>query len=461
MNPQVASEIIEAGMAKGATFVELFEEETRSSSLLLKDKKIENASAGTSYGVGLRLLFGTEVLYAFTSDSSKESLLKMLQALTFNKENFKATKPFAFAKEKQIFDYSLNNFKDTRILGQHYKLDFLKRADVFARKMSDKIVQVQSSVTDSNSRIFIYNSDGLNLETQKAHIRANISVTASDNHDRLITHEAPGSLGGYEFLDSLNPENMAASCAERALRMLKAKHAPGGKMPVVMGNGFGGVIFHEACGHPLETEAIRHNASPFCNKIGEQIAHPCLTAIDDGTLENVWGSLKIDDEGTPTQKTTLIENGILKTYLSDKVGALETNVPMSGSARRESYQFAPVSRMRNTYIAKGNSTKEEMIASVENGLYAAKMAGGSVNPATGEFNFAVEEGYIIENGKLKEPVRGATLIGKGHEILPKISMVGSDLELATGVCGASSGAVPVTVGQPTIKVDEILVGGKN
>lgn len=231
-------------------------------------------------------------------------------------------------------------------------------------------------------------------------------------------------------------------------------------MPVVMGNGFGGVIFHEACGHPLETESIRHEASPFCKKIGEQIAQPCLTAIDDGTMQGVWGSLEIDDEGTPTERTTLIENGVLKTYMSDRVGAEEVGIKRTGNARRESYQYAPVSRMRNTFIAPGKSTVEEMIASVDEGLYAAKMGGGSVNPATGEFNFAVEEGYVIRKGKLAEAVRGATLIGKGHEILPKISMVGSDLELAAGMCGASSGSVPVTVGQPTIKVDQILVGGR-
>jgi TldD protein len=231
-------------------------------------------------------------------------------------------------------------------------------------------------------------------------------------------------------------------------------------MPVVMGNGFGGVIFHEACGHPLETEAIRKKASPFCDKLGQQIAHTAVTAIDEGAIPNSWGSINVDDEGYPVEKTVLIENGILKNYLSDRVGAMETGVRRTGSARRESYHYAPVSRMRNTYIDKGKDKFEEMILSIEDGLYAKKMGGGSVNPATGEFNFAVEEGYLIKNGKITLPVRGATLIGKGHEILPKISMVGDDLEITAGMCGASSGSIPVTVGQPSIKVDEILVGGR-
>lgn len=459
MEKSLANEIIGAGLDAGASFVEIFEEETRNSSLVLKDKAIETASAGTNYGIGLRLLYGTEVLYAYTSDDSRESLLKMVKALTFGRAG-KLSAPFEWLPQKRVADYSHGDFKDPRILGQAHKLDFLRRADAAARKVSEKIAQVSATILDSNSTISILNSEGLDLELTRGRCRANVLVTAAEGSERTTAHEAPGALGGYELLDKLSPEALANECAERTLRMLSAGYISGGQMPVVMGNAFGGVIFHEACGHPLETEAIRHDASPFCGKLGEQIAQPCLTAIDDGTLPGVWGSLAVDDEGTPTEKTVLIENGILKTYMSDRVGAAEVGVPRSGSARRESYQYAPVSRMRNTYIAPGASSVAEMISSVDFGLYAAKMAGGSVNPATGEFNFAVEEGYVIRGGQLAEAVRGATLIGKGHEILPRISMVGNDLELAAGMCGASSGSVPVTVGQPSIKVDQILVGGR-
>lgn len=460
MEKNLAEEIINAGLDAGATFVEIFEEESRHSSLTLKDKAIESATAGTNYGIGLRLLFGTEVLYAFTSDNSASSLHQMVKALTFGRVPGKIVKPLAFLPQKNICDYSQNHFKDPRILGQATKINYLKIADATARSISPSIVQVSTSIIDSCSDISIINSEGLNIETKRARCRANIFVTAEKGNERQTAHEAPGALGGYEFLETISFEDLAKESAERALRVLDAGYINGGKMPVIMGNAFGGVIFHEACGHPLETESIRKNASPFCGKLGEQIAHPCLTAIDDGTLQGVWGSLEIDDEGTPTERTVLIENGILKSYLSDRIGAEQVGVKRTGSARRESYQYAPVSRMRNTFIAQGDSSTEDMLASVDNGLYAIKMAGGSVNPATGEFNFAVEEGYAIRNGKLAEPVRGATLIGKGHEILPKISMVGNDLELAAGMCGASSGAVPVTVGQPTLKVDEILVGGR-
>ena len=460
MNPSVAVKIFEAGKSAGADFVEVFEEETRSSSLGLKDSKIETATAGTEYGIGIRLLYGTEVLYGFTSDDSEEALVKLVRTLAFGRIAGMSATPVEFAPEKRVADYNASAFKDPRILGQAVKQDFLFRADQTARNVSSKVVQVGASVTDSCSTITLMNSDGLNLVMDRARFRVNVTVTASDGTERLTTHESPGALGGYELLENYSPESLATESAERVVRMLDAGYIKGGQMPVVMGNGFGGVIFHEACGHPLETEAVRRNASPFCGKLGQAIGQPCLTAIDDGTLDGVWGSLKYDDEGMPTERTVLIENGILKSYMSDRVGAAEVGVARTGSARRESYKYAPVSRMRNTFIAPGKDSFDSMIASMDYGLYAARMAGGSVNPATGEFNFAVDEGYVVRNGKICEPVRGATLIGKGHEIMPRISMVGSDLELATGVCGASSGHVPVTVGQPTIKVDQILVGGR-
>ena len=460
MNTSVAVKIFEAGKSAAADFVEIYEEETRSSMLGLKSSQIESATAGTEYGIGIRLIYGTEVLYGFTSDDSEDALVKLVKTLAFGRIDKMGYTPVEFAPEKRVADYNVAAFKDPRVLGQAVKQDFLFRADQTARKISDKVVQVGASVTDSCSNITLMNSEGLNLSMNRARLRVNVTVTVSDGTERLTTHEAPGALGGYELLANYSPEALATDATERLLRMLSAGYIKGGQMPVVMGNGFGGVIFHEACGHPLETESVRRGASPFCGKLGEAIGQPCLTAIDDGTMEGVWGSLKFDDEGTPTQRTTLIENGILKTYMSDRVGAQEVGIARTGSARRESYKYAPVSRMRNTFIAPGKDTLDSMIASVDNGLYAARMAGGSVNPATGEFNFAVDEGYVIRGGKICEPVRGATLIGKGHEIMPRISMVGTDWEVAAGVCGASSGHVPVTVGQPSIKVDQILVGGR-
>jgi TldD protein len=459
MHESIPQKILGFCLEAGADFAEIYEEETRKSHLALKDNAIEGASASIGYGIGIRMLYGTECLYGFTSDDKEESLLGIAKNLSLGRSgNCKSLKSFS-QSTASIEVLNKNNFKDPRILGQSYKKDFLFAANSAART-SPKILQVETSIADSMQNISIWNSEGLQISDSKSRTRFSVNATAGENSELVSAHEAPGALGGFEFLDSISVKNLSASVAERALRMLSAPYIKGGQMPVVMGNAFGGVIFHEACGHPLETEAVRRQASPFCGKLGEKIAQDVLTAIDDGTLNGVWGSIAIDDEGTPSQKTVLIEKGVLKNFLSDRIGAKELGLPLTGSARRESYKYAPVSRMRNTFIAAGNSSLQEMLASVTFGLYAAKMAGGSVNPATGEFNFAVEEGYEIKNGKLGNAVRGATLIGLGHEILQKISMVGSDLELAAGMCGASSGHIPVTVGQPSIKVDSILVGGR-
>ena len=242
--------------------------------------------------------------------------------------------------------------------------------------------------------------------------------------------------------------------------MLHADKCPAGVMPVIIDNGFGGVIFHEACGHSLEATQVALGNSEFCGKLGQQIASPIVTAIDDGTMPNEWGSINIDDEGTPTTRLVLIENGILKNYMIDRLNGRRMGMPSTGSARRQDYTFAPTSRMRNTFIAPGNDENDEIIATAGDALYAKKMGGGSVNPATGEFNFAVMEGYLIRGGKIDRPVRGATLVGKGSEILKKIDRVGKDMKMGQGMCGSMSGSVPTNVGQPMIRVTSLTVGGR-
>lgn len=458
MNNETAQKILQAGREHGADFVEIFEEETRNATVLFKDGKIESAKAGIDFGVGIRLLYGTDVIYGYTSDEEEDGLLKLVSTLAQGKKSKKNFTLLPFQQKSYSKHHPIQI--DPREKGQEAKIQFLKDTDRFARSESPYITQVSASAMDQISHIRIINSEGLWVEDSRTRCRFSVSVTAMKDNEIFVAREAPGFYKGFEFFESLNYEEFAKLAAQRALLMLDAGYIEGKQMPVVMGNGFGGVIFHEACGHPLETESIRRKASPFVGKMGQQIAGSKVTAIDDGTLLNEWGSLTVDDEGTPTQKTVLIKDGILKNYMSDRVGSTELGVPKTGSARRESYKYSPVSRMRNTYIDAGPDQFSDMIASVSDGLYAKKMGGGSVNPATGEFNFAVEEGYEIKNGKIARPVRGATLIGKGHEILPKISMVGNDLELAAGMCGASSGYIPTTVGQPSLKVDNILVGGR-
>lgn len=459
MNESTISKVLEAALEYQADFAELYFEESRSTSMVLKDQKIESATAGTDYGIGIRLIYGTEVLYGYTSSDNEKDLLRLTADLAKTRKCIKQQAPTVILKPQTVNNIHPISFSPADVLSDA-KVTILQKADKAARAVSQKVRQVAASMMDSDKKIIIANSEGLFVQDRRIRSRFTVAVTAESQGEIFTASETPGALKGFEFFEALDIPYHAEKAAERALLMLNAGYITGGQMPVVMGNAFGGVIFHEACGHPLETESIRRNASPFIGKLNQSIAQPCLTAIDDGTIANAWGSLNIDDEGMKTQKTTLIENGILKNYLADRVGSIEVGVPRTGSARRQNYQYAPVARMRNTYIAAGESSLEDMLSSADNGIYAKVMGGGSVNPATGEFNFSVQEAYEITNGKIGRPVRGATLIGKGHEVLPQISMVGSDLELAAGICGASSGSVPTTVGQPSLKVDNILVGGR-
>jgi TldD protein len=454
----IVEKMLELGLARGADFAEVFAEDSDTSAIDLLDRKIDSINTGNSFGVGVRLLFGDEAHYGYSSDPAEEVLLRLTENLAQAARERPPGHPDPLRQEP-VADRHAVRLDPTRV-PKRERVDLLRRLDELTRGHGAAIRQVGASMLEKRRAVLIANSEGLWVEDARQYARLRLSAIAESGAGPQSASESPGVLGGYEFFQDLDLERIARAAAESAIRMAGAGYIDGSVMPVVLGNGFGGVIFHEACGHPLETEAIRKDASPFAGKVGQPVAQPILTAIDDGTLANTWGSLNVDDEGYPAQRTVLIEGGILKNYLSDRIGARQVGVPRTGSSRRESYKFAPVSRMRNTYLERGPHTVEQMIASVEHGLYAKKMGGGSVDPATGEFNFAVQEGYVIRKGKIAEPVRGATLIGKGHEVLPLISMIGSDLELAAGMCGASSGWVPTTVGQPTIKIDRILVGGR-
>ena len=270
-----------------------------------------------------------------------------------------------------------------------------------------------------------------------------------------------GQNCGYEYFEDIDFEKLGTDAAKSAVEMLHADYVKGGKMTVVINNGFGGVLLHEACVHSLEATSVAKGTSVFCNKLGEKIASDIVTAVDDGTLHNYWGSTNVDDEGHKTQRNVLIENGILKSYLVDYRNSFIMNHPVTGSGRRQSYKYAPTSRMTNTFFENGKSTFEEIIASTEYGLFAKSMGGGSVEPATGEFNFSVREAYMIENGKITKPVKGATLVGSGKDVLLNIDMIGNNLLTAHGMCGSASGSIPTDVGQPTIRVQNMTVGGKN
>ena len=309
-------------------------------------------------------------------------------------------------------------------------------------------------------QILIANSEGVYAQDRQIRTRIAISAVAEKDGQTQTGSCSPGRRMGLEMFRTIDPREVGRQAARQAVVMTGAGYCPAGAMPVAIDNGFGGVIFHEACGHSLEASSVAYGQSQFCGKLGQKIANEKVTAIDDGTIPNAWGSINIDDEGTPARKNVLIEKGILKSYMIDKFNGRRMGMESTGNARRESFAYTTTSRMTNTYIAPGQDSNEDIIASMEYGLYAKQMGGGSVNPVTGEFNFAVTEGYMVRNGKICEPVRGASLVGKGSEVIMNIDMVGKDLEMGQGMCGSSSGSVPTNVGQPLIRVSSITVGGR-
>jgi TldD protein len=458
LDRDLVEQVLDRALSRGADFAEVFAEDKTYASLQLVDGKVKESLSGQDYGAGVRVFYGHEAIYAYTSDLSLAGLLAVADQVSQAKEA--ATrhprapwKPIAVPPRHTLKIYPDDVSKQTKVA-------FLRKADAAARAYSPEITQVDVTVAEEVQQVFIANSEGLWLSDERPYIRFMLTAIASKGDEKQSGRESPGAMAGWEFMEDLDVDALARSAAQTAITMLHADYCPSGKMPVVIENGFGGVIFHEACGHLLETTSVAKGASIFCDMVGQEIAHPCVTAIDDGTMEGEWGSLAVDDEGHPTQRTVLIENGILKGYMVDKLGAKKTGYSVTGSGRRQNYRFAPTSRMRNTFIAPGSSKLEEMIGSVEYGLYAKKMGGGSVSPGTGEFNFAVQEGYMIRNGKIAEPVRGATLIGNGADILRKIVMVGDNFAMAAGRCGSISGTIPTNVGQPALKVSEIVVGGR-
>lgn len=449
--------VLEEALKNGGEYADLFFEDTKINNISYLDKKVDDMSLGNNYGVGLRVIVDKKTIYLYSNDTTNDSLINLARSVSSIVKNKKhIVKDFIKSKEKDNHPVHINPFD----VNFDEKIETLAYLDKTARKVSDKIKQVSARYMEKERNILVCTSNGILKEDSQTYIRLVMMSMASDGTNTQTSSRTKGALDGFQVIRDINLENMAIETANSAIKMLDSEYPKSGKYPVVIDNAFGGVIFHEACGHALETTSVADNASVFCNKLGEKIASDVVTAIDDGTIKNAWGSYNIDDEGNDAQRTVLIENGILKSYLVDELGSIKMNQKVTGSARRESYKYAPTSRMRNTFIDKGNSTFEELISGIEYGLYAKKMGGGSVDPATTDYNFAVSEGYLIENGKITKPVRGATLIGRGDETLMNIEAVSSNLELADGICGSISGSVPTTVGQPAIRVKELTVGGR-
>lgn len=460
LSKNITSEVLVKCLVTGGDFAEIFEEDSINNSIALVDGKVDDAIGGRSYGIGIRIFKGLNSVYAYTNNNSLDSLLETA---------YRAALALGEVKENSVSSIILNEKKITTIHPIVYypkdvtydkKIAILKSAYNGAKNFSTDISQVIANYSDKEQNILIANTEGLYIQDKRVRTRLGVSAIASKGSENQTGFEGPGRHMGIEMFENIDAEYHGREAARIAHTMLHAKNCPASNMTVAIDNGFGGVIFHEACGHALEASAVSKGNSVFANKLGEQIASTKVTAIDDGTVPNAWGSLNIDDEGNKTQKNVLIENGILKGYMIDKLNGRRMNMEATGSSRRQGYKYQPTSRMTNTYIDAGDDNPDDIIKSIEDGLYAKKLGGGSVNPVTGEFNFAVQEGYLVKNGEIQEPVRGASLIGKGVEVLMDIDMVGNNLDVAQGMCGSSSGSIPTNVGQPMIRVKKMTVGGR-
>lgn len=449
-------EILHTSLSNGGDFAEIFIEESKGTSISCEDNKIEKISSGTEVGAGIRVISGKEMSYVATSDTSFASLrqvaLKISESIMGKKKEIKIDlKPqVPHLPQIKIRPNEVSTKEKTA------KVELLNKT---ARSFGDKIKQVTVRYADSNQAVTIANSNGTYVEDNRIRSRYFINVIAEKNGILQTGYEAPGGTVGFELFELHSPEKTARMATERALKMLDAPHAPAGKMMVVLSADAGGTLIHEACGHALEADFIMKGTSVFAGKVGKRVASDLVTVIDDTTLPGKFGSYAFDDEGTPAQKTILIENGILKGFLSDYFTARELNLPKSGNGRRQSFRSKPIPRMTNTLIAPGKMDPQEIINSVKNGLLVKRMGGGEVNVTNGDFVFDVSEGYLIENGKIKHPVRGAILTGNGPKVLEIIDMVGSDLGFQIGVCGKYDHA-PVSDAQPTIRIPEIIVGGR-
>ena len=455
MNKENLEKTLNNLLSTGADFAEIFEEETINKNYSFIDSKLDKVDYKKKRGIGLRIAKNSEVYYGCLNSEDDKDIESLVNELKSNindeicYQNIKLDKKEEFKADYKIAYDALD---DKEI--KKYMVDLDKKI----RSMDNRISQVSLNLLEKESNVTISNYKGLYKSEQRYNTRFYISVTFKDKELVSKSSYNWGSSTGLEMLDK-NIDKELKDMVEYGVDKLYAKNCVGKEMPVILGPGFGAVIFHEACGHAMEAAATANNQSVLTGKIGEKIASDKVTIIDDGTLKGLWGSTKIDDEGVPTQCNVLIKDGVLVNYLNDEINNRKLNMKLTGSSRRESYCYAPVSRMNNTYLKPLNDKIEDMIKSIDFGLYAMELGGGCVDPETGDFNFACSTAYMIRDGKIAECVKGASLIGNALSILKNVEMVSDDLEYGAGVCGASSGSVVVTIGEPTIKVSKILVGG--
>jgi TldD protein len=453
----VVERVLAAALAKGGEMAEVFAEDSTSSGAMMDDHRVEELSSGRSRGAGIRVVDGETTGFAHTADLSEAGLFAAAAAAAAvareggGKVRTVALGPTrAHAARAQVLTGSVEKAA---------KLELLTRADGAARAAGDAIVQVQVGYGDSRRRILIANSEGLLAEDDQVRTRFNVMCVANGDTGMQTGYESLARTEGYEIFARHNVEDLAGIAAGRALAKLSARPAPSGEVPIVLAGGSGGILFHEACGHGLEADHIVKDASVYTGQVGELVASPLVTLVDDGTVAGEWGNFAVDDEGHAPARNVLIENGILTDYMWDWLRAHREGRASSGNGRRQSYQHLPMVRMTNTYLLAGTENADEIVAQTPSGVYVKKLGGGQVNTATGDFVFGTTEAYLIENGHVTEPLRDANLIGNGPEVLRRIDAVADDFDMTPGTCGKDGQSVPVGCGQATLRITGVTLGG--
>lgn len=453
--------VLKRALRNGGDFADIFIERSTPLSIVCEDDRIEKVISGLDCGAGVRVLFGQRAAYAYSNEVSTSSLLELADAVSQASGAGRGQTDhhgMNLSRRKPAVDFVIQRAPETVATVQ--KVALITSANAAARAIDPRIRQVMATYRENRQHVTIANSEGFIAEDERMYLTAMVHVVAMDGGVIQTGYEPVGGFMGMELFE-LNPLDQAAERASRrALQMLSARKAPAGRMPVVLSSEAGGTMIHEAVGHGLEADLAQSGLSVYSGRIGEQIASPLITVLDDATLPGRRGSFRVDDEGTDSQRTKLVDRGILKTFMYDRLTALKDGMRSTGNGRRESYKHRPIPRMTNTMIAPGASDPDDILRATHRGLFVKKMGGGQVNTVNGDFVFEVSEGYLIENGRIGEPVRGATLAGNGPQVLMSIDMVGSDLGFSIGTCGKDGQGSPVSDAQPTLRIPEITVGGE-
>ncbi|HEY1739507.1 MAG TPA: TldD/PmbA family protein [Acidimicrobiia bacterium] len=454
----VLERVLGAALHSGGDFAEVFAEDRTSSTARYDDGRIEELTSGRDRGAGIRVIVGESTGYAHTADLSEAGLREAAAAAAGAARGGSGSPRTVALRERQ--DLRAHDIEiPSESVPTEKKLELLRQADDAARSTGGAIKSVSAAYAEGHRRILVANSDGLLATDDQTRTRFSVHSVASGDTGLQTGTEGPGRSMGFELYDEISVEDIARTSARRALTLLEAVPAPSGQLPVVMAKGAGSVLFHEACGHGLESDLVDRDASVFRNLVGTQVASPLVTVIDDGTYPREWGTFAIDDEGYPAHQNVLIDKGVLTDYMWDQVRARKHGRASSGNGRRETYRNLPMVRMTNTYLPQGESEPLDIIRDTEYGLYCVQLGGGQVDTATGDFVFGVTEGYLIEHGEITRPVRAAQLVGNGPETLRLVDAIANDFATWTGTCGKSGQGVPVSSGQPTLRVARMTVGG--